>query len=136
MSKKQGFLKRNPIVPSIFFILFAWSLLYLITGVKGASKNQNTEITSPNFNFQNTSQNWKINFSEDKIQFQTGSNKKTQKYTDPKVKFIETHDNHTIQVFSAQNEQGKILVHLTRFKPSVYQVLVQQGDEYYYYYGK
>lgn len=32
---KLSFLKRYPIIPSIFFILFAWMLLVLITQWKG-----------------------------------------------------------------------------------------------------
>ncbi len=134
MSKKQSFLKRNPLIPSIFFILFAWGLLYLITGVKGASSTD----TSPNqsFSFKFSDDGWQIALSEEKITFRASADAPELHYQQPKVKRIKADEAHAVQVFSAENKQGDILVYLTHFKSSVYQVIIQQGEAHYYYYGK
>lgn len=43
MKKKDNILKRYPIIPSVFFLLFAWMLLYVITAFKESGDKKDTQ---------------------------------------------------------------------------------------------
>ncbi len=136
MSKKQGFLKQNPIVPSLFFILFAWGLLYLITGVKGANKSLPAQAPLTVFQFQDEEKGWKLDLTEQKIEFTPNAKSKAIVYEFPKIQFIDAKENHTLKIFTAQDDKSQLQVSLTHFKSNLYQVIIQHNKQFYYYYGK
>lgn len=136
MSKKQGFLKQNPIIPSLFFILFAWGLLYLITGVKGANKSLPAQAPLTVFEFQDEEKGWQLSLTEQKIEFKPDAQSQITTYAFPKIQFIDAKENHTLKIFKAQDQNSQIQVSLTHFKSNFYQVIIQHNHQFYYYYGK
>ncbi|MEO1654588.1 MAG: hypothetical protein AAFU64_13665, partial [Bacteroidota bacterium] len=69
MKKKDSILKRHPIIPSIFFLLFAWVLLYLITGFKEPSQADKQIIPFPS-TFQGVQPDWQLDVKKTGITFQ------------------------------------------------------------------
>ncbi len=136
MSKRQSFLKQNPIIPSLFFILFAWGLLYLITGVKGANKSLPAQAPLTVFEFQDEEKGWRLKLTEQQIEFKPAAQSSTLTYEFPKIQFIDAKENHTLKIFKAQNQENQIQVSLTHFKSNFYQVIIEYNHQFYYYYGK
>jgi hypothetical protein len=65
-------LKEYPLIPAVFFILFAWSILYLVTPYKPSLREQITMDSSPALwqNDDSLAQDWQMKITEKFIYFQ------------------------------------------------------------------
>lgn len=76
-------LKKYPLIPALFFILFAWSILHFITPYKPALKAQIAMDASPTIWQHEDSLNheWQIKITEKYIHFRDNLNGVWQLYT-------------------------------------------------------
>ncbi|GAB4403951.1 MAG: hypothetical protein OHK0053_29140 [Microscillaceae bacterium] len=135
MSKKQSFFKKHPLIPSIFFILFAWALLYLITTVKGAEASIMNPQMKASLLFENKPDNWLLDFSEKEIRFRPEAKRPVRVFPDVHTQFTREQAGHWVRVITAQNSSDTIQITLTRFPARLYQVLIAHQGRYFYYFG-
>ncbi|NJL12266.1 MAG: hypothetical protein HC913_04200 [Microscillaceae bacterium] len=131
MSKKQSFFKKHPLIPSIFFILFAWALLYLITTVKGAeASNMNPQLKA-SLLFENKPDKWRLDFSEKEVRFRPEAKQPVRVFPNVHTQFAQKQAGHLVQVITAQNSSDTIQITLTRFPARLYQVLIAHQGHFF-----
>lgn len=69
--KKPNFLQKYPVIPAIFFILFAWLILHFITPYKSALRDKNTMDNSPTIwkSDDSLATDWQLKITENYIYF-------------------------------------------------------------------
>jgi hypothetical protein len=108
-------LKDYPIIPALFFILFAWSILHFLTPYKPALRKTAMD-NSPALwqNDDSLSQEWQIRITDKFIHFQESSNSVWQAFTyytqeAPVLTYVgisTTRKSH-IKIFILPEKKGK-----------------------------
>ncbi len=116
MNKRDNLLKRHPIIPSVFFLVFAWVLLYIITGFKEAGQVESSETYTQTYTAKDpkSDETCTLTLSEESMILSIDPQKNT--YTFPLVKPQITHlsESETMQTFKATSEKDKLLVIIIR----------------------
>jgi|GEM_PF-2858858 len=115
-TKKASFLQQYPLVPAVFFILFAWAILHLVTPYKPALRDIQTMDDSPTLwqSDDSLAIDWQLKITEQHIHFQATPQDVWQTYhyqkvLQPIVTFegaSTTRKSH-IKVFILPEKKGK-----------------------------
>lgn len=122
--KKESILKRHPIVPTVFFILFGWSMLYLITSFKGSKKtnppSQTQAVQKTNkhdiFKCNGTEPFWSLKIEAQEIQFQNMAADKSISFTLKEVLPFQGFPIEDYKIMEGINEQTKETIRIMILK--------------------
>ncbi|MDX2306140.1 MAG: hypothetical protein NW226_25235 [Microscillaceae bacterium] len=133
MRKKDSILKRHPIIPSIFFLLFAWVLLYLITGFKDPEKSKKLfdHKAFPELRASGKQNEWDLEITKESIRFTQSNHSFVYPYVEPVVST--KSDAKFLKVYNTQNQNSRIQIFvLKKRETNIYDVIVEKDGEYYY----
>ena len=135
MKKRESILKKHPIIPSIFFLLFAWVLLYLITGFKDPETSNKlfNKNTVPELKVSNAKDGWDLEITKAQIQFTTDQDAKTfiYPYVDPKD--ATESSNRFLKVYQSSTEESDIkIIILKKGESTILDVIIEKDGDYFY----
>ncbi|MCU0445512.1 MAG: hypothetical protein MUE85_11390 [Microscillaceae bacterium] len=137
MSEKVNFLKKYPLIPSIFFILFAWFCLHLITTCKddiGNSKNHNPLIINE-LSVKSTNPDWELILHQQGLMFATARLGKFE-FAYPQQIILQNDQTGSVRIYQTQNSQDEIQVTLVRQTSAPQERVVVKFRNKYYYFEK
>lgn len=130
MKKKDSILKRHPIIPSIFFLLFAWVLLYLITGFKEPSQTDQPLISLPS-TFRGVQPDWQLDIKKAGIRFELEKETFTYPYQAP-----QESSKEALRVIRSENGESAIqILILNKQAGGCCEVIVEKDGEFYHSQG-
>ncbi len=132
MKKKDSILKRHPIIPSVFFLVFAWFLLYLITGFKEPSR-ASTSQTTPVLEYQGKDPKWQLKINQEGIFFRPKEEAEFVKYPYQAPVTSTKSASEKIQIYRSQHGESQIqIILLKKASTGIYDVIVEQDGQFFH----
>jgi hypothetical protein len=134
MPEKVNFLKKYPLIPSIFFILFAWFCLHLITTCKENSQQiSSNNLIINELAIKANNPDWELTISPQGLVFQTTQVGKVE-FTYPSQIMLKNDQLGSVRIYETRNTQDEIQVTLIRQSLAPQErVIVKFRSKYYYY---
>jgi hypothetical protein len=140
MAEKLNFLKKYPLIPSVFFILFAWFCLFLISSYKGTEKTLAPPPSKPawyNFNELNVSgmedeKEWRLKISNQDVYFESEDFGKGDFKSTQLIELKKTPENQVL-IWREKNAKNTIEVLLNKdFKQGFMDFYINFNGKYFY----
>jgi hypothetical protein len=134
MPEKVNFLKKYPLIPSVFFILFAWFCLHLITTCKENPKQKNNNNLIINeLAIKANNPDWELAISSEGLVFQTTKVGKVE-FAYPQQFILKNDHLGSVRIYETRNTQDEIQVTLIRQSLAPQErVIVKFRNKYYYF---
>lgn len=114
MKKKDNILKRYPIIPSVFFLLFAWMLLYVITAFKESGNRKEVQslaiVDKELCEAQGQDPAWNLKINKEGIFFELEDSQKKLRYPYVSPSVTQCDNSEIIRIYKSRNGYDQIVV--------------------------